>query len=142
MSLSHAVVWTDHQAARVLELDSEDVQAHKIRASSHYTRQHHSGVRTEHEFFGEVCAAVKDVDEVLVTGSRTAVADFRHYAEKHRPHVASHIVGYEVVDHQTDPQLVALARRYFLRLDRMKGVTNSDAIVPSRIERKDPPRPR
>ena len=124
MSRSHAVVWTDHQAARVLEIDAEHLQAHKVRASSHYTRQHHSGVRTEHEFFGDVCDAVKGVDEVLITGSRTCIADFRHYAEKHRPHVASRIVGYEVVDHPTDPELVALARQYFLKLDRMQGVTN------------------
>jgi hypothetical protein len=124
MSLTHAVVWTDHQAARILRFDSAQAQAEKTRASSHYTRQHHSGVRTEHEFFGDVCDAVKGVDEVLVTGSRTAVADFRHYADKHRPHVAEHIVGYEVVDHPTEPELVALARSYFLKLDRMKGVTH------------------
>ena len=125
MSLTHAVIWTDHHAARVLLFDSEHVQAQKIRESSHYTRQHHSGVRTEHEFFGEVCDAVKDVDEVLITGSHTAVTDFRHYAKKHRPHMAARIVGYEVVDHPTDPELITLARRYFLKLDRMKGVTNT-----------------
>jgi hypothetical protein len=124
MSLTHAVVWTDHHAARLLEFDAEHMQAHNVRASSHYTRQHHSGVRTEHEFFGEVCDAAKAVDEVLVTGSHTAVADFRHYAEKHRPQLAARIVGYEIVDHPTDSQLVALARRYFLKHDRMKGVTN------------------
>jgi hypothetical protein len=124
MKLTHAVIWTDHHNARVLRFDAEHVQAQKVRETTHHTRQHHSGVRTEHEFFGEVCDAVKDVDEVLVTGARTAVADFRHYADKHRPHVATHIVGYEVVDHPSDPELVALARRYFLKLDRMKGVTN------------------
>lgn len=124
MSKSHAVVWTDHEAARVLLFDSEHVQAQTVRASSHYTLQHHSGVRTEHEFFGEVCGALNGIDEVLVTGSRTSVADFRHYAEKHRPHVPTQIVGYEVVDHPTDPQLVALAPRYFLKFDRIQGASN------------------
>lgn|SRR5512138_619365 len=124
MSLTHAVIFTDHEAARVLHFDAEHVQAQKVRASSHHTRQHHSGVRTEHEFFGEVCDTVAKVDEVLVTGARKALADFRHYAEKHRPHVVPRIVGYEVVDHPTEPQLVALARQYFLKKDRMKGVTN------------------
>jgi len=124
MSLTHAVVWTDHHAARMLQFDAEHMEAERVRASSHYTRQHHSGVRTEHEFFGEVCDATQGVDEVLVAGSRTAVADLRRYAEKHRPHVAARIVGYEVVDHPTDPQLVALARKYFLKHDRMKGITN------------------
>jgi stalled ribosome rescue protein Dom34 len=125
MSLIHAIVWTDHQTARVLQFDAAHVQAQKIRATTHYTRQHHSGVRTEHEFFGEVCDAVKDIDEVLIAGSRMAVADFRHYAEKHRPHVVPRVVGYEIVDHPTDKQLVALARAYFLERDRMQGAMNS-----------------
>jgi hypothetical protein len=38
--------------------------------------------------------------------------------------VAPKIVGYEVVDQPSDKQLVALARQYFLKHDRMKGVTN------------------
>ena len=124
MSHSHAVVWTDHETAQVLQFEADHVRAKKIRSHKHYTRQHGSAVRTEHEFFGEVCDALKNVDEVLVAGARTAIADFRHYAEKHRPQVVARVLGYETVDHPTDSQLVALARGYFLKADRMKGVTN------------------
>jgi hypothetical protein len=124
MTITHAVVWTDHQAAQVLRFDAEAVKADKVHASNHYTRQHHSGVRTEHEFFSELCGALDGIDKVLITGSHTAVADFRHYAEKHRPHVATRIAGYEVVDHPTENQLVALARQYFLKHERMRGITN------------------
>jgi hypothetical protein len=124
MSLTHAVIFTGHEDARVLHFDAEHIRKEKIHSSTHYTRQHSSKVRTEHEFFGEVCDAVGKVDEVLVTGTHMAIAAFRHYAEKHRPHVAAHIVGYEAVDRPTDPQLVALARQYFLKADRMKGVSN------------------
>jgi hypothetical protein len=124
MSITHAVVWTDHQAARVLRFDAEHVRAQKLHASSHYTRQHHSDVRTEHEFFGEICGALDGVDAVLVTGAHTSVADFRHYAEKHRPHVAARITGYEIVDHPSENELVALARQYFLKHERMRGITN------------------
>jgi hypothetical protein len=124
MSITHAVLWTDHQAAQVLQFDADHVKAEKIRTHSHYTRQHHSGVRTEHEFFGEVCGALEHVDSVLVTGSKTAIADFRHYAEKHRPHAAARIAGYEIVDHPTENELVALARQYFLKHERMRGITN------------------
>ncbi len=119
MSHAHAVIWTDHQAAQVLQFDSEHLQAKKIRSHQHYTRQHASGVRTEHEFFGAVCDALEGISEVLVTGSHTAVADFRNYVDKHRPHTASRIVGYEVVDHPSENQLVAAARKYFLKRDRM-----------------------
>jgi hypothetical protein len=121
MSLFYAVVWTDHQSAQILQFDAEHVQAQKVRAHTHYTAQHGSTVRSQHEFFGEVCDALDGVAEILITGSHTAIADFRHYADKHRPQTATRIVGYEVVDHPSNNQLVALARKSFLKHDQMTG---------------------
>lgn len=118
MSLFHAVVWTDHHTAKVLQFDADQVQAKNLRAHTHETAQHGSAVRSEHEFFGDVCAALDGIGEVLVTGSHTALADFRHYADKHRPQTAARIVGYEVVDHLSDNQLVALARQFFHKYDQ------------------------
>lgn len=121
MTLFHAVVWIDHQKAQILQFDAEHVQAQKIRTHTHHTAYHGSTVRTEHEFFGEVCGALDGVAEVLVTGPRQGIDDFRHYAEKHRAGTAKRIVGYEVVDHPSEAQLVAFARKYFLKYDRMAG---------------------
>lgn len=113
MNRDHAVVWTDHHSAQVVQFDDEQVQAHNVRAHKHPTAQHGSGVRAEHEFFADVCTALDDIAQVLVTGSHTAIADFRHYADKHRPQTAARIAAYEVVDHPSEKQLVALARAYF-----------------------------
>lgn len=121
MTLFHAVVWLDHHNAQVLQFDAEHVQAQKVRAHTHHTAYHGSAVRTEHEFFGEVCNALEGIAEVLVTGSSVATADFRHYVEKHRAQTAKCIVGYEITDHPSENQLVALARKYFLKYDRMAG---------------------
>jgi len=121
MSLPHSVVWIDHHSARVLQFDADHVQALKIKSQTHYTRQHGSAVRTEHEFFGEVCDALTGIAEVLVTGSHTAQADFRHYVDKHRPEAGRRIVHWETVDHPTEGQLLALARRHFVKHDRMTG---------------------
>lgn len=121
MTLFHAVVWTDHQTAQVLQFDAEHVQAQKVRARSHHTARHANGVRTQHEFWGSLCDALDGIGEILVSGSHESTADFRHYAEKHRPHTARRVVGYEIVDHPSDNQLVALARTYFLEYDRMAG---------------------
>ncbi len=121
MALFHAVVRVDHHSAQILQFDPDHVESQKLKAHSHPTRRHGSAVRSEHEFFAEVCAALEGIAEVLVVGSKTALADFRHYVEKHRPQTARHIVGYETVDHPSDGQLVALARRYFLKYDRMAG---------------------
>lgn len=121
MTLFHAVVLIAHDHAQVLQFDAEHVQAQKVKMHHHPTKQHGSQVRSEHEFLGEVCDALEGIAEILVTGSKTALADFKHYADKHRPLTAKRIVGYETVDHPTEPQLIALARQHFLRFDRMSG---------------------
>jgi len=118
MPLYHAVVWTDHQNAQVLQFDAEHVQAEKLHAHTHHTAQHGSQVRSHHEFHAHLCGALDGIAEVLVTGSHTALADFRHYVEKHRPQLAPRIVGWEVVDHPSTNQLVALARRFFRAYDQ------------------------
>lgn len=119
MTLFHAVVWTDHHKAQVLQFDAEHVEAHKVKSQETRTRQHGSTVRSEHDFFSELCDAITGTPEVLITGSHTALADFKHYVGKHRPALSPHILGWEPVDHPTQGQLVAFARQYFLKRDRM-----------------------
>jgi hypothetical protein len=122
MSLFHAVAFVDHQSAEILQFGSEQVVEQKVHEHLKFTRQHHSGVRTEHEFFGQVCDALAGIAEVLVVGGHQGLADFRHYVDKHRPQTAPRIVGYQVVDHPTENQLVALARKHFVKHDQMVGI--------------------
>lgn len=126
MPLFHAVVLTDHQSALVVQFDAEQVLSQRIQAHKHPTAHHNSAVRMEYAFFGDVCDALDGIQQVLVTGSHTATADFRHYAEKHRPLLTSQIVGYEVVDHPTENQLVAMARKVFDKHSRMAGIPTAN----------------
>ncbi len=119
MTLAHAVVWTDHHSANVVQFDADQALSKKVEEHAHKTPQHHSDVRTEHEFFGSVCDACDGISKLLITGSKTAIADFRHYVEKHRAPLGKQIVGYEVVDHPSDNQLVAMARTWFDNYARM-----------------------
>lgn len=121
MTMFHAVLSIDHHEAQVLQFDAEHVQAQRVRAHSKHTRQHGSTVRNEHEFYAEVCDALQGIAEVLVVGSRTGLADFRHYVEKHRTQCGKQIVGYETIDQPTEGELVAMARRYFQKYDLMAG---------------------
>ncbi len=121
MTMFHAVVWIDHQSAQILQFDAEHVQAQKIKAHSHHTAQHGSGVRSQHEFFGQVCDALDGITELLIVGPKTGITDFEHYAKKHRAQTAARIVGTEVTDHPSEGQLVAMARKYFIKYDRMAG---------------------
>jgi hypothetical protein len=121
MSLYHAVAFVDHRSADILQFGSEHVVEKQVHQHLKFTPEHHSGVRTEHEFFGQVCDAFEGIAEVLVTGGHTGLADFRHYVDKHRPLTAARIVGYQVVDHPTENQLVALARQHFVKYDQFVG---------------------
>jgi hypothetical protein len=85
------------------------VQACNVRAHKHLTAQHGSCVRAKHEFFSDVYAALDVIQAMLETGSHTAIADFRHYADKHRPQTFAHIAAHEEVDHLSENQLVVLA---------------------------------
>ncbi len=89
MTMFHAVVWIDHQSTQILQFDAEHIQAQKVKAHSHHTRQHGSNVRTEHEYYAEICDALAGIAEVLAVGPKTGLVDFRHYVEKHRPALAS-----------------------------------------------------
>jgi stalled ribosome rescue protein Dom34 len=122
MPLFHAVLRIDHHQAHLLQFDTTQVLSQTLKSHDHPTKQHGSAVRAEHEFYAEVCGALAGITEVLVAGSHNAMADFRHYVEKHRPAVAAQIAGYEAVDHPSDNQLVALARSFFVKHDRMNGV--------------------
>ncbi len=121
MSLIHAVAFVDHHSAQVLQFDSTQVVERKVRAHLKYTRQHGSEVRTEHEFFAQVCDALEGIAEVLVAGGHTGQADFKHYVNKHRPQTAQRIIGYEVVNHPSENELVALARKHFVKYDTLMG---------------------
>ena len=122
MTLFHAVAWCDHQTAQVLQFDAAHVEGQKLHAHTHHTRQHGSTVRSEHEYFSALCDALSGIPEVLVTGPRTALTDLKHYVDKHRPALAPHLVGWETVDHPTEGQLLALARQFFQKYDRMAGL--------------------
>ncbi len=115
MTLKHAVLWIDHHHASVHSTGEQATPVRHVKAHAHPTAQHGSEVRSEHELFGEVCDALEAVEAALVAGSKTALADFRHYVEKHRPQTGRHIASYQTVEHLSDRQLVALGRDFFDR---------------------------
>jgi stalled ribosome rescue protein Dom34 len=122
MSLFHAVVWIDHHNAKILQFDAAHIELKKVQAHTHYTRQHGSEVRDEHEFFGEVSDDLTEIRQIVVAGSHTALSDFRHYVTKHRPHLLAQIIGWELVDHPTEAQLVVMSHKYFVEHDVMSGI--------------------
>ncbi len=128
MSFNHAIVWIDHREAHVIQFNAEASETEVIKTrSKHPHLHHHQGTlgsgrtATDPAYLHAVAEGVAGAKEVVVVGPGSAKLEFIKHVHHHDPQVAETIVGVETVDHPTDPQLLAYARRYFLKVDGMKG---------------------
>lgn len=126
MSHYHALVWIDHSEAHVMHISPDDVENSIVQPSEPH-RKLHSRVGTlgsgrapeDQEYYHSVVEALRGAQEVLVVGPAQAKLQLIKHIHAHAPAMVSKIVGVETVDHPTDGQLVAYARKYFLAKDRM-----------------------
>ncbi|MEZ5646374.1 MAG: hypothetical protein R3E94_11160 [Burkholderiaceae bacterium] len=117
MTTFHAVVWMDHTQAHVLMFDREHVESQRVKARQQHTPKH-GHVGADKDFFQQIAQSLEGVSEVLVTGPANAKIEFRDHCRHHAHAVDKAIVDVVGSDHPTDAQLVALARKYFLKYDQ------------------------
>jgi stalled ribosome rescue protein Dom34 len=122
----HVAVWIDHKEAHIFQIYPDKVDAEIVSAPQHMHHRHPKGAEggKEHpddakRFFQEVTRSLEGNEEVLLVGPSTAKLELLRYLEKHVPAHGPKVVGVETVDHPTNGQLVAYARTYFKRVDRM-----------------------
>jgi len=122
----HAVVWIDHQEARIFDFNAEDVDRSTIHSSHPHQHLHHKAnagdsghAPVDHEFLERVAQAVAHAGAVLITGPANAKKELATHIERRHPDLARRISGIETLDHPSDGQLLALARRFFKADDRM-----------------------
>ncbi len=128
MSLDHAVIWIDHKEAHVIHFDADDSESEVVKTRSTHPHLHHKSGSTgsghssaDTSYLDAVAEAVAQAREILVIGPGSAKLELIRHTEKHAPRVAEKILGVETVDHPTDRQVLAYARKYFLRVDKMNG---------------------
>lgn len=127
MSYKHAIVWMDHQHATVIDFSIDD--QHVVKVGSGEPRKLHrksgpmgSGKAPEdHEFFDAVVTALGDSVEIVVAGPGNAKTSFLKHVEKKHPTLRKRVVGVETLDHPSDRELLAYARKYFRRVDSLLG---------------------
>jgi stalled ribosome rescue protein Dom34 len=123
----HAVIWIDHREARVFHFSPTDVET-LVLHPDHPTRHIHrkanatgSGHATASpDYLKEVAESVADAGAVLIAGPANAKTELVEYIRLHDPKLAKAITGVQTVDHPSDAQLVAHARRYLMAADRMR----------------------
>ena len=126
MSHYHAVVWLDHSEAHVFHFTPEDVQKLTAQSTDLRPHQHHKrgssgsgNAKEDHAYFEHVTGLLKGAQEILVVGPAKAKLDLVKHIHKHHQDTVPKIAGVETLDHPTDGQLVAYARKYFHAKDRM-----------------------
>jgi len=126
MSHYHAVVWIDHREARVYHFSPTDADKQVIHADKPVKQVHHRAgpagpghAGADQEFLHAVAQAISDAGAVLITGPGNAKNELMKHIENHDAPLKKLIAGVETVDHPSDGQLVAHARKYFKAEDRM-----------------------
>ncbi len=122
----HAVMWIDHREARVFHFGREDVETLVLHPEKPTRQVHHKSntIGSGHqvlakEFLHAAAQSIADAGAVLITGPSNAKTELMAHIEKHDPKLLKIILGVETVDHPTDNQLVAYARKYFKSADQM-----------------------
>lgn len=126
-NLSHAVVWIDHQEAHVIQFNADEHENATVSTRSKHGHLHQKAgvVGSGHHvadqtYLHEVVEAVASANEILIVGPSSAKLELMKHIVKHDANIASKVVGIETVDHPSDAQLLAYAKKSFTRIDHLK----------------------
>lgn len=127
MSHYHVAVWMDHAEARIIAVGFTGASEITVHPSEQHSHIHHKAgsigagkLAEDHLYFRNIAAVLKDAGEILILGPGNAKNEFVRYIHEHQPILQNRIVGTETIDHPSDGQITAYARKYFHAVDRMK----------------------
>ena len=115
MSTFHAVVWIDHTESHVLMFDKEHIERQLIKSKSHHKHQGKSNDMVA--FFRSVSDALESTHEIFLTGPGTSRSEFLEWCKLNSPQIAKRVVDSLKTDHPSDGQVVAMAKKYFIKYD-------------------------
>jgi hypothetical protein len=124
----HAVVWIDHQQARIFRFDLGTLDSTVVHSSHPHQHIHHKAnagdsghAPVDKAFMRHVAASLAEAGSILVTGPAGAKQELLTYLNEQEPAMAARIAGVEPLDHPSDGELVAFARKFFKATDRMQS---------------------
>ena len=122
----HALVWIDHREAKIFRFDADSSQSVTVHNSHAHQNLHHKAnsidsghVAVDKEYLLRVVTALATAGAILIVGPGSAKSELRTYLQQHNPQLAAKISAVESIDHPTDGQLLAHARKFFVADDRM-----------------------
>jgi len=128
MTFNHAIVWMDSKEARVFRFNADTLEESHIKSHSPYRKIHHKAgaigsghTHLNHEFFDGIVTALHGASEWLLTGPGQAKKELNAYVEHRLPRVKQKLLSVETLDHPSDGELLAHARRFFKIADKMQS---------------------
>ena len=115
--MSIFVIWVDRENAKLFQFSNEKMERKNLTA--HHTDHHtHQTTGLDHQnqekaFFTQLATHLVDASRILILGPGVSKHHFQTYLMEHLPALSKKVVGCESVDHPTDAQIAALARKFF-----------------------------
>ena len=124
----HAVVWIDHQLARVVHFNADSSDSAVVNSTHPHQHLHHKAnsidsghAAVDTKFLEQVAGAISRSGAILIVGPASAKTEFSKYLKAAHPAIASKVSAVEPMDHPTEGQLLAHARHFFKADDRMRS---------------------
>lgn len=120
MSFNNAVVWIDHTKAQVIHFDADAADSESMKTHSTHPHPHkrhgdtHANEADNTQFFNDIAASLTDAQQILVVGPAQEKTVFVSHLTANLPAVAAKIKAVETVDHPSNGELLAHARKYFV----------------------------
>jgi stalled ribosome rescue protein Dom34 len=128
MSYQHAVVWMDHLRAVVIDFSIDKEHVHLVESPTEHRQIHRKAksigsgkAEEDHDYFDEIVAAIGDAREILVVGPGMTKTTFSKDLEHRHPAVSRLVVAVETADHPKVDELLLYARKYFRKVDNLRG---------------------
>lgn len=125
MSFNHVIVWLDQAEAHVIHFNREAAESEIIKTASVHSQHQKAGVQAHQHatenvpYLDDIAAAIAASEEILVVGPGQEKMSLIKHLNKSHAAIADKVVGVESVDHPSDGQLLAYARKYFVKADMM-----------------------
>lgn len=118
MSYTHTALWLDHEHAHLYHY----TEGHNSKTSiSAQTSKQQEAAAAQQHFFKALAKALESTDELLVLGPGQAKHEWIKFIHHQAKTLVPKVVGIETVDHPTDNQILALAKKHFKAVDRLLG---------------------
>ena len=113
---SHVVAWIDERDAKLFAFDRKNADQETVH-HMHGDRQiRHTG---DGAHLREITDALAGFSEILIVGPGHAKWQLRAYLNQHAPRISQRVMAVLQAERQSDRQIVAHARKYFSRIERL-----------------------